>query len=285
MWLNSSNAALGELGQAGRGAVAMAGLSPYLNVEVVSASSARHQEGIFAPSDRCNLPAGGEWRYLAISLAREDIRDVNAGTRVLAVAAALAITATATACGSGSGNQRIGGATQGISIEVPGSFSVLDLTSQTTAVNSIAKLGLTSAAVDTLVPQVKQFQQLHAALAIDAKGTAISSGQFPDNIAAYCLDSGTDLTGSSAVPTIEKQMTSEFGGLQVADVSMGDIPVGGVPGLETTYLLESSAGTLAAGQLEVAPKPQEFCFVILTTSQATFSKGILSTAAQTAQFT
>jgi len=54
---------------------------------------------------------------------------------------------------------------------------------------------------------------------------------------------------------------------------------------ETTYLLNSSAGTLAAGQLEVAPKPQEFCFVTLTTSQGTFSKSILATAARTAQFT
>lgn len=220
-----------------------------------------------------------------MGLASEDISDVNARTRVLAVAAALAISATAAACGSGSGNQRIGGVTQGISIEVPGSFSVLDLSSETSAVSSIAKLGLAGAAVDTLVPQVKQFQQFHAALAVDAGGAAGSSGQFPDNIAAYCLDSGTDLTGNSAVPTIKKQLTSTFGGLEVADVSMAGTSVGRVPGLETTYLLNSSAGTLAAGQLEVAPKPQEFCFVTLTTSQSTFSKSILATAAQTAQFT
>jgi hypothetical protein len=267
--------------------VGTAGLAAYPNAEVASASSARHQEGIFAPLARCTLPTGGEWRHLAMSLAREDIRDVNARTRVLAVAAALAITAAATACGSGSGtgNQRIGGATQGISIEVPGAFSVLDLTSETAAVNSIAKLGLDIAAVDTLVPQVKQFQQLHAALAVDAKEAAASSGQFPDNISAYCADSGTDLTGSSAVPTIKKQLTSKFGGLQVADVSTAGMPVGGVPGLEMMYLLNSSAGTLAAGQLEVAPKPQEFCVVTLTTSPGTFSKSILSTAAQTAQFT
>lgn len=205
---------------------------------------------------------------------------------MLVVAAALVIVAAATACGSssGSGNQRIGGATQGISIEVPGSFSVLDLTSQTSAVNSIAKLGLTSTAVDTLVPQVKQLQQLHAALAVDANEAATSSGQFPGNIGAYCTDSGTDLTGSSAVPTIKNQLNTEFGGLQVSGVSMGNVMVGGVPGLETTYRLASSAGTLAAGQLEVAPKPREFCFVTLTTSQDTFSKSILSTAAQTAQF-
>jgi hypothetical protein len=197
----------------------------------------------------------------------------------MAVAAALAIIATATACGSGSGNQRIGGATQGISLEVPGSFRALDLTSETTAVNSLAKLGLTSSAADTLVPQVKQFQQFHAAVAVDA------SGQFPDNIAAYCLNSGTDLTGSSAVPTIKKQLTSKFSGLEVTDVSMSDVTVGGVPGLETTYALDSSEGTLTSGQLQVAPKPQEFCFVTLTTSPATFSQSILSTAAQSAQFT
>jgi hypothetical protein len=220
-----------------------------------------------------------------MSLAREDIRDVNARTRVLAVAAVVATTAVATACGNESGSQRIGGAAQGISVEVPGSFTVLDLTSETTAVNSIARLGLTRAAVNTFVPQVKQFQQLHAGLAVDDSGGATTnSGQIPDNIAAYCLDSGTDLTGSSAVPTIKKQLTSEFDGLRVADVSMGSVSVGGVPGLETTYLLDSSGGTLAAGQLEVAPKPQEFCFVTLTTSLGTFSKSILSTTARTANF-
>jgi hypothetical protein len=203
---------------------------------------------------------------------------------VLAVAAALAITAAATACGSGSGNQRIGGAHQGISVQVPGSFSILDLTSESTAVNSIAKLGLSSAAVDTLVPQAKQLQQFHGALAVDAKETA-SSGQFPNNIGTYCIDSGTDLTGSSAVPTIEKKLTAALGRLKVANVSMIGMPVGGVPGLEVTYLLDSSAGTLAGGELEVAPKPQKLCFVTLTMSPGTFSKSILSTAAQTAQFT
>jgi hypothetical protein len=206
---------------------------------------------------------------------------VNARRRVLAVAAALAITATAAACGSGS--QRIGGATQGISIEVPSSFSAVDLTSETAAVNSIAKLGLNAAAVDTLVPQVIKFEQLRAALAVDAKGTA-SSGQFPDNISVYCAASGTDLAGSGAVPTIRQQLTTELNGLLVSSISMADVPVGGVPGLEATYLLNSTSGTLAAGQLEVAPRPQELCHVDLTTSPSTFSSSILTTAAQTAQF-
>jgi len=223
-----------------------------------------------------------------VGLVRGDIRDVNAPGRVLAVAAALAITATATACGSGSGsgNQRIGGAAQGISVEVPGSYSVLDLTSETTAVNSIAKLGLTAAAVNTLVPEAKQFQQLHAALAVDAKVTAANSAGFPDNISAYCIESGTDLAGSSAVPTIKQQLNTELGGLLVSNVSMDNVAVGGVPGLEATYALTSSTGTaLGAGELEVAPKPQELCYVDLTTSLSSFSQSILATAAQTAQFT
>jgi hypothetical protein len=223
-----------------------------------------------------------------MTLVRGDIRDVNARRRVLAVAVTLVISATATACGnssgSGSGSQQLGGAAAGISVEVPDSFSVLDLTSETTAVNSIAKLGLTAAAVHTLVPQAKQFMQLHAALAVDAKGTA-RTGQFPDDIGAYCRDSGTGLTGSGAVQMIRNQLTTQFGTLQVTDVSMANVPVGGVPGVETTYLLASSAGTLRAGQLVVAPKPQEFCFVVLTTSPSTFSEDILTTAAQTAQFT
>src|SRR3984957_20502307 len=111
--------------------------------------------------------------YMAMSPVGEDVRDVNARRRLLAAAVAAMITGMAAACGSGSasGSQRIGGAAQGISIEVPSSYGVLDLTSETTAVNSIAKLGLTAAAVDTLVPEAKQFQQLHAALAVDAQAT------------------------------------------------------------------------------------------------------------------
>ena len=222
-----------------------------------------------------------------MSRAREDIRDVDARGRVLAVAAALAITVTAAACGSGSGSAtaRIGGAAQGISVEVPSSFSVLDMTSEATVVNSIAKLGLDLTAVDTLVPQVKQLQQLRGAMAVDGKTATASSGEFPDNIAAYCVNSGTDLTGSSAVATIEQKLRAEFGGLEVSDVSMDNISVGGVPGAETTYLLNSNAGTLAAGQLAVAPRPGEFCYVTLTSaSVVTITGSILSTAAQTAQF-
>jgi hypothetical protein len=208
---------------------------------------------------------------------------VNAQTRVLAVAAVVAITAMATGCGSGPGSQRIGGATQGISIEVPGSYSVLDLTSETTAVNSIAKLGLTSAAAKPLVQQVVQSRSLHPAMAVDSTGTAAKS-EFADTIVAYCDGSGTALTGSRAVPAIKKELNTQFSGLQASGLATDSMPVGGVPGLETTYLLNSAAGTLAAGQLEVAPKPGEFCFVTLTALPGTFSKSILATAAQSARF-
>jgi hypothetical protein len=204
---------------------------------------------------------------------------------VLTVAAALTITATATACGSGPGSSQLGGAAQGISVEVPGSFSVLDMTSESSVANSIAKLGMTLTAVDTLVPQVKQLQQqFHAAMAVDAKTAVPSSGQFPDNVAAYCVDSGTDLAGSSAVPVIKQRLTSEFSKIKVTGVSMSGVPVGGVPGLEATYVLDSSTGPLTGGELAVAPKPQRLCYVTLTTWPATFSQSILSTAAQSAQF-
>jgi hypothetical protein len=223
--------------------------------------------------------------HFPTGLAREDIRDVNPQRRVLAVAAVLAIAGTATACGGGAGSQRIGGATQGISVEVPSSFSVIDLTSESAAVNSIAKLGLTSAVVNPLVKQVVQFMQENAALAVDAKGTAATSGVFADNVSAYCVSSGTDDTGSSALPTIQNQLATQFGGLQATITSTDNLAVGGIPGLETRYqLASSSGGTLAGGQLEVAPKPQQLCLVTLTTSQSTFSNSILTTAAQTAQF-
>jgi hypothetical protein len=206
---------------------------------------------------------------------------------VLAVAAVLAVTATAAACGSGHAaptEQRIGGTTQGISIEVPGSYGVVDLTSETTAVSSIAKLGLTSAVATPLVEQLAKYSQVHPAAAVDAAGTAARSGQFADNIIAYCGGSGTNLSGSAAVPKIKQTMTTQLDGLEVENISMATVPVGGVPGLETQYEVLSSTGLLAAGQLEVAPKAGEFCFVTLTTGPTTFTKSVLTTAAQTAQF-
>jgi hypothetical protein len=71
----------------------------------------------------------------------------------------------------------------------------------------------------------------------------------------------------------------------VAGLVTGSTTVGGTPGLETSYQLNSAGGQLAAGQLAVAPKPGEFCFVTLTASAGTFSNDALATVAQTAQFT
>jgi hypothetical protein len=208
---------------------------------------------------------------------------VNAQTRVLAVATVVAITATATACGSGQGTQRIGGTGQGISVEVPGSFSVLDLTSESTAVKSIAGLGLTSAVAKPLVQQVVQSRPLHPAMAVDSTGT-VAKAEFADTIIAYCEASGTALTGSRAVPAIKKELDAQFAGRQANGFSTFSMPVGAVPGLETTYSLNSDAGPLAAGQLAVAPRPGKICFVTLTALPGTFSKSILATAARSAQF-
>jgi hypothetical protein len=208
---------------------------------------------------------------------------VKAQTRVLAVATVVAITATATACGSGPGTQRIGGAGQGISVEIPGTFSVLDLTSEQAAVNSIANLGLTSAVAKPLVQQVVQTRSVHPAMAVDSNGT-VAKSEFADTIVAYCEASGTALTGSRAVPALRKALDNQFAGFMANGFATNSTQIGGVPGLETTYSVETATGTLSAGELVAAPKPGEFCFVTLTALPSTFSKSILTTAAQSAQF-
>jgi hypothetical protein len=207
----------------------------------------------------------------------------SAGSASSASAPASATATPASTTGAiPAGDHRIGGPVQGISVEIPASFKVIDLTSLGSAQASISRLGLSGANANTIAKSIPEMEKLHGVVAVDA-GSAAANGGFASNVNDYCVDSGTSLTGSDVVPAIKQGATALQTQLNAQNVTSTDKQIGGVAGVETTYQLQSSTfGTIYGSQLEVAAKPNKLCFVTLTQKQS--SDAILSVAAQTALF-
>jgi hypothetical protein len=205
---------------------------------------------------------------------------VTQPTAPASAAASQPATQAATAAAIPAGDHRIGGAAQGISIEVPASFMVIDLGSLPQAKAALRKLGLSGAKAATITQSIPALQKVHGVIAVDA---ASASHGFAGNLNAYCVDSGTDLTGSDLVPALKQGASELQQNLGAKDITSTDEQVGGVPGLKTSYQLQSSGfGAIYGTQLEVAPKPHKACFVTLTEGQS--AAEILSVAAASAQF-
>ena len=178
--------------------------------------------------------------------------------------------------GSPAGDHRIGGTSQGISIEVPASFTVINLGNLTLAKESISRLGITGINAATIEQSFPALEKLHAVMAVDP-------GYFTNNVNAYCLDSGTGLMGGALVTDIKQVAISQLQQLGAKNVTTTDKQIGGVAGVETSYQIPSTTlSAIYGAQLEVAPKPHKECFVTLTESQP--SDEILSVAAATAEF-
>jgi hypothetical protein len=230
------------------------------------------------------------------------------GTRIrrLTVLAVIGIATTVTACGNAAssqtqasapasspaatpaaavvaipaGDHRIGGATQGISIEVPASFTAIDLRSLASAQASLRQLGLTGAKAATITRAIPAMEKDRGVIAVDR---ASATSGFASNLNAYCVDSGTDLTGTDMVPAfrqVTSQLQQQLGATNVTSTAK---EIGGVPGVETTYHLQSSGfGTIYGSQLEVAAKPHKACYVTLSEGRPV--DDVLSVAAATAEF-
>ena len=73
--------------------------------------------------------------------------------------------------------------------------------------------------------------------------------------------------------------------LSATHITQKDLEIGGVPGVETSYQLNSpSEGTIYGSQLEVLPKPDKACFVTVTDGKGESEGNVLGAAAATAQF-
>jgi hypothetical protein len=106
-----------------------------------------------------------------------------------------------------------------------------------------------------------------------------------DGAISHCVADGITEAGSAGIGYIKSLLAGEFDKI-ATHVTQQDVVIGGVPGVETSYdLTSSAAGTIPATRLEVLPKPDQACFVTLTTLGSSLSAAsILRVAAATARF-
>jgi hypothetical protein len=181
------------------------------------------------------------------------------------------------------GYRRVGGPAQGISLAVPKSWIAADLAKET-AQRAAARLRLRGISQQQLVQTLEGLQKVHALFLIDSRSVLTDAHHRATNINAYCLSSGVSDTGSAGVPLLKQQVLAEFRQLNADHIVQKDVRVGGVPGVQTSYRVTTSAGTVQAAQLEVLPKPDRACFVTLTAGQGKLPADVLPVAAETAVF-
>jgi hypothetical protein len=177
---------------------------------------------------------------------------------------------------------RIGGAEQGISVAVPGSWVVVnpDQNSIDSGANKLKVAGLSAT---TVSQDLSELQKVHGVIAVDVASAVADHGKFARTVNAYCSESGVTDTGRAGVPLIKAGAKDEIGAIG-SHITQQDTEIGGVPGVQTSYQLKSATiGTLYGSQLEVLPKPSVACFVTLSAITPQ-QLSVLAVAAKTAQF-
>jgi hypothetical protein len=181
------------------------------------------------------------------------------------------------------GFHRVGGSVQGISLAMPTSWVSINLAKQSLA-SAASELKVPGVDASVLEQEVQSLQKDHAIFAFDVASAASDPNHYTRNLNAYCVPSGVTDTGSAGVPFIREAAKSELATI-ASNVTSRDISIGGVPGLETSYKLDSASGMDVLGaQLEVLPKSDVACFVTLSYSGSQSAGNYLAVAAATAQF-
>lgn len=191
--------------------------------------------------------------------------------------------AATTAAAIPTGYQRVGGSVSGISLAVPNSWVSVNLAKQSVA-SAANKLDVPGLNASTIEQDLQSLQKDHAVFAFDVASGASNANHYVRNLNAYCLSSGITNTGRAGVPFLTQATKSELSTI-ASDITQHDVMIGGVPGLETSYKLNSASGADVQGaQLEVLPKPDVICTVTLSFSSPETAGNYLAVAAATAQF-
>jgi hypothetical protein len=182
------------------------------------------------------------------------------------------------------GYTRVGGAAQGISVAAPASWVAVNLAKET--IESAAhNAGLSGVSASTLIQDMESLQKLHGVFVFDVKSAVDSPQGFARNLNAYCIVSGVTDAGAAGVPLLKTSTAAEFEKSGATHLTQKDLQIGGVPGVETSYQLNSSTeGTIYGSQLEVLPNPDKACYVTVTVVKGESAGNVLGVAAATAQF-
>lgn len=169
---------------------------------------------------------------------------------------AASLAASPVAAGSvPAGYKRSGGAAQGISLAVPVSWTVDDLSKEDPeTVAREANPGRSSAA--TFLQQPGSLQKFHAILAYDTKAAALDIPRgFVPNFDAACSTSTTADTGAAGIPLIKADKAYELKNIAATHITVKNLKIGNVPGLEFSYQYRPAGDyeTLYGTDLAVLP--------------------------------
>ena len=182
------------------------------------------------------------------------------------------------------GYHRVGGSAQGVSFAVPSSWAAVNLAKETVQ-QAAQKLGLQGVSPTQLIQDMQSLQKLHGLVVVDVKSAVDSPQHFATTLNAYCVSSGVTDTGTAGLPLLRQETIAGMQQIHAGHISVKDVEVGGIPGLQTSYTLSSSsAGTLDGQQLEVLPKPDRVCFLTMTAAKGQFPSAVPPVVAATAIF-
>jgi hypothetical protein len=162
------------------------------------------------------------------------------------------------------GYQRIGGAAQGVSVEVPASWVAVDFSRQTVQ-QAIGIVEVHGTGQTALTQQLDPLAKLRAVYAADTGSGNGSPGHSMTSLNAYCSSSGVSLTGSVGAAVIGRSWAAQLQQDGARNLTQTAATLGSVAGVRSSYTLSTaSAGPVDAVQLEVLPKAGRACFVTLT---------------------
>ena len=182
------------------------------------------------------------------------------------------------------GYTRVGGVAQGISIAAPASWVAVDLAKENPE-SAVSKADPSGVSHSTLLQEMESLQKVHGIIVYDVKSAVDSHQHSARTLQAYCDAPGTTDVGAAGVPLLKASAAADLEKLGAKHITVKDLKVGGVPGVEISYQLSSSGeGTIYGSQLEVLPKPGKACDVAVTVGEGQSAGNVLSVAAATAQF-
>jgi hypothetical protein len=191
--------------------------------------------------------------------------------------------ATGTTAAMPAGDRSFGGSGQGISVDIPSSWTEIS-TAQASAAEAIKRISTQGVNATTMTQSVQLMQKLKGVIAVDVASAADSPGHFATSINAYCAPSGISHSGSAGVAGLRQEAPELAQALNAYDIKTSDEEVGGIPGLLVTYDVNATGGIVVHNaQLQVLPKALNACFVTLSAS-GQLPSAVLTTAAATAQY-
>jgi hypothetical protein len=173
--------------------------------------------------------------------------------------------AAASPASSAAGYQPIGGAAQGVSVDVPSTWQTVDF-SQLSLQQAFSQLALPGVSETQFAQELQPLANVHGVMAIDTSADVQThDGDFAPTVNAYCTSSGTTQSGGAGVSYLRQSTQSTLTQELATVTSQTSTSFGGVAGVENVYNSSPAPGVVVfAAQLAALPASGRACYVTLS---------------------